>query len=304
VVIETVNEETGPRTGLRDVLAALAEQTYPQDRLEILVAVSRENRALRDELRAEYPGVRIAEAERATYFGMKSAGIDRATGDIIAVLDSDTVPVPGWAEKIASCIQAGADVVAGKTRYAPGRSFSRTFNFFNFGYIQGDMEGRANGFLPNNVAFRRDVILEHPFDPQVVRSGAGHLLGHQLAALGYRLVYEPGARVTHNMYGVGEELRMRVKSGYDCVYLSSLDTERVLSETAYVERGGFGLSIVCARRIVFDMRTAFQNRSDLDISLLQIPYFLLISPLIRGIELVAGLITLAKPEYFKKKYDW
>jgi len=305
VVIETVNEENGPRTGLREVLAGLAKQTYPQERLEILVAVGRENHALRDELREQHPGVRIADAELATYFGMKTAGIDQATGDVIALLDSDTVPVPLWAEKIASCIEAGADVVAGKTRYAAGAPFSGTFNFFNFGYIQGDADGRANGFLPNNVAFRRQVILEHGFDPRIVRSGAGHLLGQQLNARGYRLVYEPAARVCHNMYGVAEELRMRVKSGYDCVYLSTLDAEQVLSESAYLQRGGgFGLLIVCARRIVFDVRTTIRKRRDLDIPLLQIPYFLLISPLIRGLELVAGLITVVKPEYFKEKYDW
>lgn len=304
VVIETVNEATGPRTGLREVLAALAKQAYPQERLELLIAVGRGNRALRDELRQHHPGVRIVEVERETYFAMKIAGIEQATGDIIALLDSDTVPVPHWAEKIASCIEAGADVVAGKTRYRPGAPFSRTFNFFNFGYIQGDADGRANGFLPNNVAFRRQVILQHNFDPRIVRSGAGHLLGHQLEARGYRLVYEPAASVCHNMYGLGEELRMRVKSGYDCVYLSTLDSEQVLGETRYLQRGGIGLLIVCARRIAFDVRTAIRKRSDLDIPFLQIPYFLLISPLIRGLELVAGLITVVKPEYFKQKYGW
>lgn len=304
VVIETVNEATGPETGLRDVLAALAKQTYPQERLEIVAAIAQDNHALRDELRERHAGVRIVEVERATYFAMKAAGIDQATGDIIALLDSDTVPVPVWAEKIASCIEAGADVVAGKTRYRLGPPFSRTLNFFNFGYIQGDANGRANGFLPNNVAFRSQVIRRHNFDPRIGRSGGGHLLGRQLTALGYRLVYEPAARVSHNMYGVGKELQMRVKSGYDCVYLSTLDPEQVLDESRYLQRGALGVLIVCARRIVFDVRTAIGKRRDLDIPFLQIPYFLLISPLIRGLELVAGLITVVKPEYFKQKYDW
>ena len=304
VVIETVNEETGPETDLRQVLAGLAKQTHPQERLEILVVVDRENRPFRDKIREEHPRVRLVEALRATYYGMKTAGIEAATGDVIALLDSDTVPVAVWAEKIADRIEAGADVVAGKTRYAAGERFARTFDFFNFGYIQADASGRANGFLPNNVAFRRDVILEHNFDPRIIRSGAGHLLGHKLIALGYRLDYEPEARVTHNMYGFGEELRMRIRSGYDCVNLSRLDSERILSESAYIQRSSFNLLIVTARRIVFDVRAVIRNRPDLDIPLLQIPYFLLISPLIRGVELVAGLVTLAKPGYFEKRYGW
>lgn len=304
VVIETVNEETGPRTGLRDVLAALRSQTHPRDRLEILVVVGEKNEALKSELRDEHPDVRVVEVDQPTYFRMKTDGIQQATGDVIALLDSDTVPVPLWAEKIVGRVAAGADAVAGKTRYAVGQPFSGTFNFFNFGYIQVDADGEANGFLPNNAAFRRQVILDHGFDPKIVRSGAGHLLGRQLKAFGYRLVYEPEALVFHNMYGLSEELNMRVKAGYDCVNLSALDREQVLSESRYLQRGIWGLLAVTARRIAFDARTAIGNRHDLDIPPYQIPYFLLISPLIRGLEFVAGVVTMVKPEYFKKKYSW
>lgn len=304
VVIETVNEETGPQTDLNQVLAGLAKQTYPKERLEIVVVVKQGNRALRDQLREHHPKVRVVETEHTTYYPMKTAGIERATGDIIALLDSDTVPAPVWAERIADRIESGADVVAGKTRYTPGAPFARTFDFFNFGYIQGDENGRANGFLPNNVAFRRNVILEHKFDRRIGRSGAAHLLGHQLMALGYRLVYGPEQFVSHNSYGVLEELRMRVKSGYDSVNLSRLDGDRVLGESKYVQRSSFALAVVFARRIVFDARATVRNRRDLDIPLAQIPYFLLISPLVRALEMIAALITVVKPDYFKEKYGW
>ena len=304
VVIETVNAETGPRTDLGEVLAGLAKQTYPKERIEILVVVEQGNRAIRDPLYEHHPNVRVVETANLTYYGMKTAGIERATGDVIALLDSDTVPAPVWAERIANRIETGADVVAGKTRYRSGAALARTFDFFNFGYIQGDENGRANGFLPNNVAFRRNVILEHKFDPRILRSGGAHLLGHKLMALGYRLVYEPEQRVIHNFYGILPELRMRVKSGYDCVNLSRLDPERFLTESAYLQRSSFALAIVYARRIVFDARAAIGNRRDLDISLVQIPYFFLISPLVRGLELIAALITMVKPEYFAEKYGW
>lgn len=304
VVIETVNQESGPQTDLHEVLAGLSRQTHPQELLEILVVIGSANRTLRDQLREEYPQIRLVEADRATYFGMKTAGIEAATGDVIALLDSDTVPTAAWAERIADRIEAGADVVAGKTRYPAGVRFSRTFDFFNFGFIQADANGRANGFLPNNAAFRRDVILEHGFDRRIVRSGGAQLLGHQLMALGYRIDYEPEALVTHNMYGFHDEILMRIKSGYDCVNLARLDTEAVMGESAYVQRSGLALLIVCARRIVFDARAAFCNRHDLDIPLLQVPWFLLISPMVRILELGAALITLAKPNYLARRYGW
>jgi len=46
------------------------------------------------------------------------------------------------------------------------------------------------------------------------------------------------------------------------------------------------------------------NRQDLGISLVQVPYFLLASPLVRGLEMWAALITLFRPSFFQEKYDW
>jgi hypothetical protein len=154
------------------------------------------------------------------------------------------------------------------------------------------------------VGFRREVIRAHGFDPRIRRSGAAHLLGHALMALGHRIVYEPEQRVCHNSYGLGEELRMRVKSGYDSVALARIDEAEVLGESGYLRRSGLALPLVFARRVWFDVRTLIGNRADLDIPLVAIPCFLLLSPLVRGVELVAGLITLVRPRYLKDRYGW
>jgi glycosyltransferase involved in cell wall biosynthesis len=304
IVIATVNQESSPRLDLDCVLGRLAAQTYPADRIEILVVIDRRNRRLQEHVRAAWPAVAIVETEDSTYFSMKTAGARVARGDIVAFLDSDCIPEPGWCERAVARIEGGADVVAGKTRYPENARFALTFDFFNFGYIGTDRSGRANGFLPNNVAFRREVFLDHPFDARIRRGGAGHLLGNQLKSLGYVLVYEPGQRVTHNCYEVGDELLMRVKSGYDAVNLAGIDASEALEETRYLRRSTFNLIAIFLRRVVFDFRTAIVNRRDLGIGLVQIPYFLFASPLVRGLEMAAALITVFKPSYFKEKYGW
>jgi len=304
VVIETINEEAEPKLSLDDVLEGLAAQTYPVEKIEIIVVIDRGNRPLQEHVRHTHPAVKVVETERSTYYSMKTAGARAATGDIIAFLDSDCVPVPGWAERIAARIAAGADVVAGKTRYPEGARLARTFDFFNFGYIQGNEDGLANGFLPNNVAFRRAVFLDHPFDSRIRRGGAGHLLGNTLRALGYVLAYEPGQRVTHNCYEVGDEILMRVKSGYDSVNLAGIDSEQVIEETQYLRRSSFPLLLIFVRRVTFDFRAALTNRQDLGISLVQVPYFLAMAPIMRGLEMVAAMITILRPNYFKEKYGW
>jgi glycosyltransferase involved in cell wall biosynthesis len=304
VVIETVNQESSPIRGLDAVLEALDAQTHPAAAIEILVVVRAANRELARHVADKSPRARIVTVAEPTYFSMKTAGARAASGDVIAFLDSDCLPSEVWAERIAARIERGADVVAGKTRYRERARFARTMNFFNFGYVQMDGRGRANAFLPNNVAFRREVFLEHPFDPRIRRGGAGHLLGNELKSLGYVLEYEPEQFAEHNFYGLGDELMMRVKSGYDSVNLAALDADGVIDETRYLRARALGVIAVFLRRVTFDVRTALANRRDLNLSLLQVPYFVAVSPLVRGIEMAAAMITLRRPRYFKDKYDW
>jgi glycosyltransferase involved in cell wall biosynthesis len=303
-VIETKNLELGPELALPEVIAGLKRQSYPAENIEIIIVVNALNLALIALVRESWPEVRLVETAETDYYVMKNVGAGHAGGDIIVMLDSDCIPSPIWVESFVARIQAGADAVGGKTRYDSRHFLSRTFNFFNFGYIQGDSSGTANSTLPNNVAYKREVFQRHPFEQRLRRSGAAHLLCQVLKAHGYRVVYEPAMFVTHNSYGVGEELHMRVKAGYDTVNLANYDTEGVLQEAKYRPAGKTGLFIVFLNRIVFDVRAAIKNRKDLDLSIIHIPYFLVVSPVIRGVELVSGLITTVRPQYFRDKFGW
>jgi glycosyltransferase involved in cell wall biosynthesis len=304
-VIETVNEATEPDIDLGRVLGGIQRQTWPSDKLEILVVVDEQTPALLARIERDFPQVRTVVVRDSNYFSMKREGSYAAKGEIIALLDSDCDPSPVWVERAVARICSGADAVAGKTRYPDGAQFGRTFSFFNFGYIQKQSDGQATGFLPNNAAFRAEVLREHNFDPRIRRGGAGHLLGTKLKALGYRLEYEPEMLAYHNMYGVGEEMQMRVKAGFDAINLSRIDTDSVIDETRILKQQSvLGLFRVFIRRLLFDIRTVLTNRRDLDIRFWQIPWFLAVSPLIRFVEFVSAVITLVRPDYFKRKFGW
>lgn len=304
IVIETLNLEAGPELNLTAVARALEQQTYPFENFEVIVVVDEKNPALSAQVRESFPGFHLLELADSTYFSMKDAGARMASGDILVLLDSDCVPAPDWAMSLVRQFQSGVDAVAGKTRYAAHQPLAATFNFFNFGYIFNDRNGQANSMLPNNCAFRREVYLQHPFDLRIRRSGAAHLLCQQLRARGLKVVYEPGMAATHNSYGISDELLMRIKSGYDVVNLGQLDREGVMKESRYLRSGPLALLLICLNRMIFDVRLALGQRRQLGLSWWSLPYFLLASPVIRGIELVSGLITLVRPEYFRRKFGW
>jgi hypothetical protein len=304
-VIETVNEATEPDIDLGRVLGGISRQTWPSGRIEIVIVVDERNAAMIDRIHHDFPHVRTLVVHDSNYFSMKREGTYATTGDIIALLDSDCDPCPQWVERAVARIQGGADAVAGKTRYPRGARFGSTFSFFNFGYIQRLPDGQSTGFLPNNAAFRATVLRKHNFDPRIRRGGAGHLLGNQLKRLGYRLEYEPGMLATHNMYGVGEEMQMRVKAGFDAINLARIDIDSAIDETRVLKQQNvLGLVRVFVRRLLFDLRTVFTNRADLDIAWWRIPWFLVVSPFIRCVELVSAVITIFWPNYFKNKYGW
>ena len=304
-VIETVNESTEPDIDLGRVLGGIGRQTWPRERIEIVIVIDERNSAMLDRIQRDFPAVRTLVVRDSNYFSMKREGTYATTGDIIALLDSDCDPCPTWVERAVARIQGGADAVAGKTRYPSGARYGATFSFFNFGYIQRQRDGQATGFLPNNAAFRASVLREHNFDPRIRRGGAGHLLGNQLKSLGFRVEYEPGMLAIHNMYGVGEELQMRVKAGFDAINLARIDADSVIDETRVLKQQTvLGLFRVFVRRLLFDVRTVFTNRADLDIAWWQIPWFLAVAPLIRLVEFFSALITLLWPNYFKNKYGW
>ena len=304
IVIETLNLAAGPELDLPAVAKALEQQTYPFEHFEVIVVVDEKNSALSAQVRESFPQFRLLELADPTYFTMKDAGARVASGDLVVMLDSDCVPGPDWARSMVEQFERGADAVAGRTRYARHQPLAATFNFFNFGYIFNDRRGEANSMLPNNCAFRREVYLQHPFDLRIRRSGAAHLLCQQLRARGMKVVYEPRMAATHNSYGISDELLMRIKSGYDVVNLSQLDHEGVMKESRYLRSGPLALFLIFINRIIFDIRLALSQRKQLGLSWLSIPYYCLASPVIRGIELISGLITLAKPDYFRKKFGW
>jgi glycosyltransferase involved in cell wall biosynthesis len=306
VLIETLNEEMGAgEVRLGNVLEGLKEQTYPQEKMEILVVLGGSSAGLAAYLTERYPYVKQLPFDGTAYFPMKNHALQYAEGDIIAFLDSDCIPSSGWAASIVNVISAGADVSAGRTRYPPGAPLGRTFGVFDFGHVEGNDSGEASGFLAGNCAFRRDVILQNPYDKRIRRSGGCYLLARQLRSKNYKLRYNAEQFVVHG-YNVREQgyLRKRLRSGYDTILLSRIDEHGVLPEGRFLRFGLLAPFLSSASRLLYDFRRIVYNRRDLEIPLYVIPYFYLVAILMRSAEIAGGLVTVVRPDYLKKKYDW
>lgn len=306
VVIETFNADQETEVEVDDVLKRLGEQTHPAECIEVLVVHDESNRGIAEYLKANYPDVRCLALRNANYFSMKNHGLKFARGEIIAFLDSDCLPRGNdWAERIVSTLSGGADVAAGKTRYAPGRLLAHTFDVFDFGHVSGDENGEASGILANNVAFGREVLSQHSFDDRLGRSGGCYLLGRQLKSLGYKIAYDPEQFAVHGYNIEGPKwIWKRIRLGFDAINLCRLDEDGVLPEQRAIKMGILAPFAIAASRVWFDFRRFVSNSADLGIPIYAIPWFCLTSVVTRSIEAIGGVITVVRPGYFHRKFGW
>jgi glycosyltransferase involved in cell wall biosynthesis len=298
IVIETITSRFDSASGslmqdLAQTLEGVARLTYPRERIETIVVVDDEVDAKSvAEIRARYPHVLVVTSRASNYFDAKNAGAEASSGDVIALLDGDCVPAPDWLDLLLSRLVDGVDAVAGCTRYE-GRSVSaRTFSIPDFAYVLEDEQDGASGFNINNVAFRREVLLAHPFDARIRRNGGCYFLFHQLRAAGARIVYEPRATVAH---GVGDVrglgfVRKHFERGFDGVTVYRLDEQSVLRGTKFFRRAGpAALLAIYARRLLIDWRRMLRHRRQIGIGWLALPYFGAVAATTRLIELGGAL---------------
>jgi glycosyltransferase involved in cell wall biosynthesis len=311
VVIETITARYDVKGGasmaddLAPTLAGLARQTYPADLVEAIVVI---DPGVSDEdieaVSRRFEFVRFARNAVTNYCAAKNAGAQASRGAVVALLDGDCVPDQRWLEQLVARLEPGVAAVAGRTRYAPASTLAPTLAVPDFGYVvAADRDGAATGFNTNNVAFPREVLLEHPFDDRIRRNGGCYLLYHQLRAAGMRVVYEERAVVAH---GVGdirgtEFLRKHFERGFDGVSVYRLDEDRLLRGTrAFLRLGAPALLAITARRIVLDWARLARHRGQIGVAAWSLPYFCMAAAALRLVELTGMIAAVLDPDRYAR----
>ncbi|MFB6143379.1 MAG: glycosyltransferase family 2 protein [Halorientalis sp.] len=115
----------------------------------------------------------------------RNAGIDRASGDVVALLNYDLAVTEGWLDALAAGID-GADVVTGPTLQelttgvATEEVESSTVAGRSVTYFNGD-----------NVAFRRAALDALDGFDEYLETGGARDAAHRLAGMDYTVAWEP-----------------------------------------------------------------------------------------------------------------
>ncbi len=194
-------------------LRALSDQHRAPE--EVIVVRREEDAAAHDitglwASRSAYP-IRWVEVHCPGHVAPVRRGVEEASGEIVAFLDDDTEPEPGWlgallgpfADPRVACV--GGRVVtpgfSGTVHRKAGRVRWYGKHVGNVGALETPGPVDVDGVMEGNWAWRSELLRGLEFDPVLDFDDAsmyGLDLCLQAKSRRYRVVYEPGARVLHH----------------------------------------------------------------------------------------------------------
>ena len=264
-------------------LAALARQERLPDELVLVV---REDDAETRELLAatELPFATAIVAPPATgVVAALNAGFDRAGGEVVAITDDDTEPLPDWLARIERHFEAeprlgalgGRDRIVGSDSAGAGEESLPVGRVLPFGRVTGYHHLGAGPARPvdivkgANMAVRGAAIAGKRLDPDLRGTGAEHHweidLSLAIGAAGWKLAYDPAVEVLHHeaeRFGGQREELMSETERFDAVHnqtlvlLRNLRGRRRVVAVAY----GFGFGTRADPGPVLALETVLRRR--------------------------------------------
>ena len=151
-------------------------------------------------VRTDYPWVRLLRLERKTPPGpARNAGARLASRPILAFLDADCVPPPGWAGAIAVRHSQGHRAVGGGIQVAePDNAYAWAGHMMEFREFSPAGEPRLLEHVPScNISYRHDLFLSAGGFPEEYYPQEDLLFDARLSRQGVKIFFDPGNSVWH-----------------------------------------------------------------------------------------------------------
>lgn len=200
-------------------LDALAECSEPVDVVVVDSASCPDCREQVERRRADIPGLRYVREEVPGLSRARNRGLREARTSIVAFLDDDAAPRPGWARALAAAFIADPDVgcvggacapVFPEGTVRPRWLSERLLQFAGitrFGPEAREARSSAEWPFGANIAFRVEALPSGaPFSEQLGRTERTLLSGEEIALVrqirdaGWKIWLEPGAVVDHTVH--------------------------------------------------------------------------------------------------------
>lgn len=215
IVSDYAGGETKAWNNLRATLAGLARQDFKGPTEFLLSECADIEQQIPSDLALTLPSLRIVLSSASSSYELKNEGVRVASADIVAIIDADCIPDPGWLRHLMDAMQDHPNVaaVSGRTVYAGCNLTQRVLALLSRCYLDPGRAGSTRFISNNNAGFRRSVFLTHPL-PTDAGPFASRLQSEAILRSGGRLLFEPRMRVVHDFQGWPMEVDIRRNIGY------------------------------------------------------------------------------------------
>lgn len=196
-------------------LDALNNQTYPQERYEIIVVDNGSTPPVASQLTAAGNVVVVTEAKPGS-FAARNTGAQAAQGAILAFTDSDCIPSPTWVERGAFRLQANkslgliggrVDVFAQDNQNLTSAELYDVVTAFP---QQKYVETMHFSVTANMFTFKAVFDTVGPFNEQI-KSGGDLEWGQRVYAHGYQQLYADDVVIRHPARENFAQIRKKAK---------------------------------------------------------------------------------------------
>lgn len=209
---------------LRATLRALAGQAPPAAMDVLLVDSTPPDEPMPADVPALVPGLRVVAESGATTAELLNVAAGASSTPLVALLDGDCVPAPGWLDAARRTMREHPNAVAasGRTVYPMHRLAFRILAALSRAYLDPGRAGTTTFISGNNAVFRRDVLLAHPLGPHR-RPLAARLQTEAIRLAGGELRFVPEMLVEHRFEGWAMERRIRDHVGYRAIRVRQIE---------------------------------------------------------------------------------
>jgi hypothetical protein len=268
---------------LRSTLGALAGQARERD-VEVIVCEDvRFTGERRPDLLDLYPGARLLPVAAASSYALKNAGARAARAPIVAILDADCRPLPGWVDALLEAFRRDPriDAVSGRTDYGGTTATERIFALLTRAYLDPGRRGPTRFVSNNNAAWRRATLVAHPL-PEHLGPFAARAQSEAALRAGARFGFEPAMRAVHAFEGFSMEVDIRRNIGFGTIATRLAD--RRLPYASLTRAGRASIPVFAAGKCVATWGDCLRAYRAYDVRLHELPVALALAPVVHAIE--------------------
>ena len=158
--------------------------------------------SLKEAIKQQYPWMRFLNApETLSYYEVKQLGAESAVGEVVVYCDADCVYTKGWLRSLLTPMEdPDIEIVAGETTIPVTGIYSMAMAL-NYMLHRQDPKSHltsAGFYYMNNVAIRRQILVENPIVPHLpIYRGNCSIHSRLLRKKGYRIWKQFSAKAQH-----------------------------------------------------------------------------------------------------------